>query len=69
MFGSAARKGLKRLYGTTVPGNREFPRMPNGLPRVPPYCHHKAKGLAYVKLGSTFVYFGRFHSPESKVEY
>src|SRR5688500_8636857 len=37
--------------------------------KIPSYCHHKAKGLAFVKLGCDFVYLGRYGSPESKVAY
>jgi hypothetical protein len=38
-------------------------------PRVLAYCHHKSKGLAYVKQGRDFVYLGIHDSPESNVKY
>ncbi len=43
--------------------------MPNCVPKIPAYCHHRSKGLAYVKLGGAFVYLGRHGSPESRVAY
>jgi integrase len=35
----------------------------------PAYCHHKAKGLAYVRLNEEFIYLGAYESEESKAEY
>lgn len=43
--------------------------MSNRLPKIPPYCHHRVKDLAYVRLGGAFVYLGRHGSPESKLAY
>src|SRR5436309_10903198 len=43
--------------------------MPSRTPQIPSYCHHKSKGLAYVKLGHEFVYLGAHGSPESKLKY
>ncbi|MEA2986967.1 MAG: hypothetical protein QOD94_3221 [Alphaproteobacteria bacterium] len=43
--------------------------MPIRTPQIPSYCHHKSKGLAYVKLGHEFVYLGAHDSPESKIKY
>ncbi len=39
------------------------------IPRPPGYCHHKTKGLAYIRLNGQFIYLGRYDSPESKSEY
>lgn len=36
---------------------------------IPSYCHHKAKGLAYVQLNGHFIYLGAYNSPESKIAY
>ena len=35
----------------------------------PAYCHHKGKGLAYVRLNEEFIYLGACGSEESKEEY
>jgi hypothetical protein len=43
--------------------------MSNRNPHIPSYCHHKAKGLAYVKLGHEFIYLGAYESPESRLKY
>ncbi len=37
--------------------------------KVPGYCHHKAKNLAYVCLDGRDIYLGKWNSPESKAEY
>lgn len=37
--------------------------------REPSYCHHKAKGLAYVRLNGRMIYLGPYGSPESKRAY
>lgn len=37
--------------------------------RVPSYCHHKAKGLAYVRLNGECCYLGAYGSPESMIHY
>ncbi len=43
--------------------------MSTRIPNVPAYCHHAAKGLAFVKLAGDFVYLGRYGSPDSKAAY
>jgi hypothetical protein len=43
--------------------------MPKSPVSISSYCHHKAKGLAYVQLSGHYVYLGRYDSPQSKVEY
>ncbi len=35
----------------------------------PSYCHHKAKGLAYVTLGGRVHYLGKYGTEESRREY
>ena len=39
------------------------------MPRLPAYCVHKARNLAYMTLGGREVYLGRAHSPESHAKY
>ena len=38
-------------------------------PRVPSYCIHTAKNLAYVRLNGAMVYLGPANSPESREKY
>lgn len=46
------------------------PAQPRSRALAPPaYCHHKAKGLAYVRLNEEFIYLGAFGSEESKARY
>jgi integrase len=37
--------------------------------RLPAYCVHKSRNLAYMTLGGREVYLGRAHSPESHAKY
>ncbi len=37
--------------------------------QLPQYRVHKSKNLAFVRLGGKFIYLGRAHSPESRVQY
>jgi len=37
--------------------------------RLPAYCIHKSRNLAYMTLGGREVYLGRAHSPESHAKY
>ena len=43
--------------------------MPTVRVRVPRYCLHKARGLAYVRDSGKFHYLGAYGSPESKEAY
>ena len=43
--------------------------MSNNSVRVPAYCHHKAKDLAYVRLNGEMIYLGKYGSPESREAY
>ncbi len=43
--------------------------MRNRKPRVPVYQHHKARGLARVKVNGHDIYLGPYNSPESHQEY
>ena len=40
-----------------------------GKMKIPQYCKHKTKGLAYVRLNGEFIYLGLYGSPESKAAY
>ena len=37
--------------------------------RVPAYCHHKRRDLAYVRLNGEMIYLGNYGSPESHDKY
>src|SRR5580693_8744146 len=37
--------------------------------RVPAYCHHKPRDLAYVRLNGKMIYLGNYGSPESRDKY
>jgi hypothetical protein len=43
--------------------------MPIRVPQIPSYCTTKTNGLAYVRLGTEFVYLGAYDSPERKLKY
>jgi hypothetical protein len=42
---------------------------PDSIARLPKYRHHKARGLAVVRLDGHDNYLGRYDSPESHAEY
>ncbi len=66
--GSAARKSKKSAYMYARPLT-EVHTMPAVCPRVPKYCLHKARGLAYVRDRGKVLYLGKHGSPESKEAY
>jgi integrase len=43
--------------------------MPSVPPRVPKYCFHKPRGLAYVRIRGTCRYLGKYNSDESLEAY
>jgi integrase len=42
---------------------------PAGSRKTPSYCHHKAKGLAYVTIGGKPIYLGAYGTRESRAAY
>ena len=43
--------------------------MPNSIPRIPSYRHHKPSGQAVVTLGGRDFYLGKYNSAASRAEY
>lgn len=43
--------------------------MAKASPRIPKYCHHKARNLARVTIEGRDIYLGEFDSPESHEKY